>query len=103
LFGPERAGTVSLVRVGKWVCAYHLLRYHYHRLDCESSIAVIEQVLQGGPQEVDHQDVVETLLAEVIDIRDSSYRSISEQVLPQGTYDILTAANEYFVCSILVS
>lgn len=49
---------------------YHLLGYHDHRLDGELSVAVVEQVLQAGAEEVNDQNVVEALLAKVIDIRD---------------------------------
>jgi hypothetical protein len=52
--------------------AYHLLGYHYDRLDGEFPVAVVEQVLQAG---VDDQDVVEAFLAEVIDIRDPGCRT----------------------------
>jgi hypothetical protein len=48
---------------------YHLLRYHDNRLDGELPVAVVEQVLQAGAEQVDDQDVVQALLAKVIDIR----------------------------------
>jgi len=32
---------------------YHLLRYHDDRLDRELPVAVVEQVLQAGAEEVD--------------------------------------------------
>jgi hypothetical protein len=55
--------------------AYHLLGYHYDRLDGEFPVAVVEQVFQAGAKEVDDQDVVEAFLAEVIDIRDPGCRT----------------------------
>lgn len=50
---------------------YHLLGNHNHRLDGEPSVAVIEQVLQTGSEQVDHKDVVKALLAEVVDVGDA--------------------------------
>ena len=52
--------------------AYHLLSYHDHGLDAEASVAVVEKVLQGWSEKVDNQDVVETLLAKVVDIWNAS-------------------------------
>ena len=49
----------------------HLLCYHDDGLDGEFAVAMVEKVLQAGPQQVNDQDVVETLLAEVVDIRDA--------------------------------
>ncbi len=56
---------------------YHLFRYHYNRLYRESSIAVIEEVFKTGAKEIYDEDVVETFLAEVIDVRYTSYKCIS--------------------------
>ena len=58
--------------------AYHLLGYHDNRLDGELPVAVVEQVLQTGTEEVDDQDVVEALLAKVIDIRDPGCTRVSD-------------------------
>lgn len=52
------------------IATYHLLGYHDDRLDGELSVAVVEQVLQTGAEQVDDQDVVQSFLAEVINIRD---------------------------------
>lgn len=52
---------------------YHLLRHHHHGLCRESSIAVIKKIFEGRAQQVNDQNVVEALLAEVVDIRDTSY------------------------------
>ena len=49
---------------------YHLLGHHDDRLDGELSVAVVEEVLQTGSEKVNDENVVETLLAKVIDIRD---------------------------------
>ena len=51
-------------------CPNHLLGDHDYSLDRELPVAVVEQVLQTGAQQVDDQDVVQALLAKVVDIRD---------------------------------
>ena len=56
---------------------YHLLSYHDDSLDGELSVAVVEQVLQAGAEEVNDQNVVKALLAKVIDIRDPGYSKVS--------------------------
>lgn len=50
----------------------HLLSHHHHSLGGESSVAVIEQILQTGTEEVDDENVVQALLAKVVDIGDTS-------------------------------
>jgi len=50
-----------------------LLRNHNNSLDGEFPITVIEEIFQAGAQQVDDKNVVQTLLAEVVDIWDSSY------------------------------
>ena len=50
---------------------YHLFCYHDNGLDGELAVAMVEEVLQAGPQQVNDQDVVKTLLAEVVDIRNA--------------------------------
>lgn len=46
--------------------AHHLLGSHDDCLDAELAPAHIEQVFKGRTEEVDHQYVVQTLLAEVV-------------------------------------
>jgi hypothetical protein len=65
----ELSVTVTIARV-EWT--YHLLCYHHDSLDGELSVAVIEEVLQAGAEKVNDEDVVETLLAKVVHIGDSS-------------------------------
>lgn len=62
---------VRLRRHCQRACTYHLLGDHDDRLDRELPVAVIEKILQAGSEEVDDQDVMQTLLAKVVDIRDS--------------------------------
>jgi hypothetical protein len=49
---------------------HHLLGDHDYSLDRELPVAVVEQVLQTGTEQVDDQDVVQALLAEIVNIRD---------------------------------
>lgn len=61
----------------RWSCrgevwnAYHLVCQHEHRLQLELSLAVVEEVLEGGAQEVDDHDVVVSLHAEPVHVGDS--------------------------------
>ena len=64
--------------------AHHLLRYHYYSLDGKSSIAMVEKILEGGSEEVDHEYIVEAFLAEIIYIRDTSYSCISKKRYDAG-------------------
>lgn len=56
---------------------YHLLGYHDHSLYRELPVAVIKQVLETGAQQVNNQDVVETLLPEVVNIGDPGCVGVS--------------------------
>lgn len=50
----------------------HLLGNHDYSLDAEPATAVVEEVFERGTEQIDHEDVVETLLAEVVNIGDTS-------------------------------
>jgi hypothetical protein len=52
---------------------YHLLRNHYHGLDGESPVTVIEEVFQTRPKQVDDENVVQAFLAKVINIRNTRW------------------------------
>ena len=52
---------------------YHLLCSHANGLDSKLSCTHVEEVLQTGAQEVNHENVVEALLSNVVDLRNSSY------------------------------
>ena len=56
---------------------YHLLGYHDNRLDGEFPVAVVEQVLQAGAEQVDDQDVVQALLAKVVNIRNAGWAMLA--------------------------
>ena len=45
---------------------HHLPRNHAHRLDREFVPAHIEQILEAVPQQVNDQNVVQTLLSEIV-------------------------------------
>ena len=67
----RQLGRVSWRERTRRYMAYHLLCYHDNGLDGELAVAMVEEVLQAGPQQVNDQDVVKTLLTEVVDIRDA--------------------------------
>lgn len=50
---------------------HHLFRHHDDGFDGKSAITVVEQILEGGSQQIDHKYVVQTFLAKVVDIRDA--------------------------------
>ena len=50
---------------------YHLISEHQHSLEGELSLAVIEQVLQTGSQQINNHDIVVTLDAKPVNVRDS--------------------------------
>jgi hypothetical protein len=77
---------LGLVRRESVVSAYHLLRYHNNGLDGELPVAVVEQILQAGSKEVNDQDVVQAFLAEVIDIRDPSWKTLARAVMRYSRY-----------------
>ena len=69
----RQLGRVSLRSYDASVGTYHLLCYHDNCLDRKLPVAMIEQVLETGTEQVDHQDVVQAFLAKVINIRDPGY------------------------------
>lgn len=50
----------------------HLLGDHHDSLGREPAVAVIEEVLEARSKKVDNENVVQTLLSEVVDIGDTS-------------------------------
>ena len=50
---------------------HHLLRSHTDRLDGELAPAHVEQVLQAGAEQVNNKHIVQTFLAEVMNLRDA--------------------------------
>jgi hypothetical protein len=57
----------------------HLLGDHDNGLGGEAAVAVVKEILQGRSQQVDDKNVVETFLAKVIDIGDTSCEGIQGQ------------------------
>lgn len=51
---------------------HHLLGDHHNSLCREAAVAVIEKILQGRTEKIDNEDVVQTLLSEVVDIGNTS-------------------------------
>jgi hypothetical protein len=54
-----------------------LLGYHDNCLDRELPVAVVEQVLQARAEEVNDKDVVQALLAKVVNIRDAGWAMLA--------------------------
>lgn len=52
--------------------SHHLLGSHDDSLDAELATAHVEEVLERGTEEIDDEYVVETFVAEVIDLRNTS-------------------------------
>ncbi len=88
---------------------HHLLRSHADRLDAKLAVAHVKQVLQVGPEQVDNQDIVKTLLAEVVDLRNTRYVSRESQqddrgaTLYVGFKETRTSAVQRPVRSVLVA
>ena len=55
---------------------YHLFGYHHDCLRGESPIAMVEQVFQTGPKQVDDEDVVEAFLPEIVHIWNASWERL---------------------------
>lgn len=51
---------------------HHLLGYHHNSLCGEAAVAVIEEILQRRTEKIDNEDVVQTLLSEIVDIGNAS-------------------------------
>ena len=81
---PRQLGHVSRRKRSRRSATYHLLCYHDHGLDGEFAVAMVEEVLQAGPQQVNDQDVVEALLTEVVDIRNAGWDRVSRCGLASG-------------------
>jgi hypothetical protein len=63
---------------------------------------VVKQIFERWAEKVDNQDVVETLLAEVVDIGNAGCTMLVGRTVPRESR-MLTAADEDLVCSILIS
>jgi hypothetical protein len=50
---------------------HHLLSHHHHSFGGEPAVAVIEEILEGRAEKINDENVVKTLLSEVVDIGNS--------------------------------
>lgn len=50
-----------------------MLSYPYDRLEGELSVATFKQLLERLSQPIHDEDIVQSFLVEVVDIRDTSY------------------------------
>lgn len=60
----------------------HLIRDHQHCLQHESLSTVVEEVLQGRPEVIHHEDVEITFLAEPVDARDPHLSKNGSSLFP---------------------
>lgn len=51
---------------------YHLLRGHAYGLDCELATTHVKEILKVRTEEVNDEDVVESLLSEIVYLRYAS-------------------------------
>jgi len=79
---------------------YHLLRNHHNGLCRESSVTMIKKVFERWSEKINDEDVVEALLAEIIDIRDTRYSPSVVAWIEANCR--LTASDEDFVCPVLI-
>jgi hypothetical protein len=56
---------------------HHLLSHHHNGLGGESTVAVIEEILEGRAEKVNNEDVVKTFLSEIVDIGNSGYKKLA--------------------------
>ena len=61
-------------RTGRRGDTHHLLRGHADRLDAELAAAHVEEVFEVGPEQVNDEDIVQTLLTKVVDLRNALYQ-----------------------------
>ena len=66
---------------------------------------MIEQIFEGGPEQINDENVVEAFLTEIIYIRNTS---CCDGMISHGRFNsdgrvVLTAANKDLICSIFVS
>ena len=52
--------------------AHHLPCSHANGLDREFSITHVEEIFETRPQKIDDEDVVQTFLAKMVDLRDTN-------------------------------
>ena len=68
----EGAGSRNVVESGgEGVDAHHLSGSHADGLDVEFSVAHVEKVFETRSQKVDDENVVQSLLAKVVDLRNA--------------------------------
>ena len=54
-----------------------MLGNHNDGLDAEPSIAMVEEVLEGGSKQIDDEDVVQTFLSKVVHIGNAGCHHVS--------------------------
>lgn len=62
----------------------HLLSHHDNSLYRESPVTVIKQILQARPQKINDQYIMQTLLSEIVNIRDARWPIVSTRYLAEA-------------------
>lgn len=115
----QRRGTRATFAMAATAATHHLLRSHAHRLDRELASAHVEQVLERGTEQVDHEHVVQAFLTKVIYLRnagccsglESGVRSIGNRVgaaarreaRREGGGGTRTRTGQDLVCPVLIA
>ena len=68
--------------------AYHLVGKHEHRFERELALAVVEEVLERGAEEVNHHYVVISLDAEPVDVGDADWQVIRDGLTSSLQYAV---------------
>ena len=66
---------------------YHLIGEHEHRFEGKFALAVVEEVLERGSQQVDHHNVVVALYSEPVHVRDANCKSKTQQAGQSAAQD----------------
>jgi hypothetical protein len=64
---------------------------------------VIEEILERWAKEINHEDIVQALLAKVVDIRDTSCVFVVSHKQSYSRLGILTTSDQDLVCPILIT
>lgn len=81
----------------------HLLGDHHHGLGREPAVAVVKQIFETRAEQVDHKDVVQPFLSEIVDIGDTSYDRVSKGGHANQPGSTLTASDQNLVRPVLIS
>ena len=78
-------GAKEQAYLGQEKNANHLPCGHTNSLDTKLAVAEVEEVFQVGTQEIDDENIMETLLSEMVDLRNAGYaasRGVRMKIAP---------------------